>query len=39
MYRRFGAPTEDPGEFLWQLGAIYDHTMLMLLGFDGLEGR
>lgn len=32
-------PTDDPGEFLWQLGAIYDHTMLMLLGFDGLEGQ
>jgi glycosyltransferase involved in cell wall biosynthesis len=29
--------TEVPGEFIWQLGAIYDFTILTLAGFEGLE--
>jgi glycosyltransferase involved in cell wall biosynthesis len=29
--------TEVPGEFIWQLGAIYDFTVLTLAGFEGLE--
>lgn len=30
-------PTNDSGEFIWQLSAIYDFTILTLAGFEGLE--
>ena len=29
---------DDPGMFKWQLSAIYSNTILVLSGFDGLEG-
>lgn len=32
-------PTDIPGEFIWQLGAIYDFTILTLAGFEGLENE
>lgn len=31
--------TDIPGEFIWQLGAIYDFTILTLAGFEGLENE
>lgn len=31
--------TNIPGEFIWQLGAIYDFTILTLAGFEGLENE
>jgi hypothetical protein len=31
-------PTDDAGQFQWQLSAIYASTALSLAGFDGLEG-
>lgn len=30
--------TDDPGQFQWQLSAIYSNTIITLAGFDGLEG-
>ena len=33
----FYKATNVPGEFIWQLGAIYDFTVLTLAGFEGLE--
>lgn len=30
--------TNDPGQFEWQLSAIYANTSLSLAGFEGLEG-
>jgi glycosyltransferase involved in cell wall biosynthesis len=31
-------PTDDAGQFQWQLSAIYANAILTLAGFDGLEG-
>jgi glycosyltransferase involved in cell wall biosynthesis len=36
--RGFVFDTDDPGQFLWQIGALYTMTIMILAGFEGLSG-